>query len=128
MTPTQLQNAAPLVSRAVEFMIQNVETLFNAPPELVQSAEMFLRRRQDGKSMEASFGSPFGAANDNLDSSTEGLLSPAGKRNKRHRRGSTGERHLNIFGFGSDSAQGGRNGRGRHPSSPAATPAGPPDS
>ena len=36
MTPTELQNAASLVSRSVEFMIENVETLFTAPPELVQ--------------------------------------------------------------------------------------------
>ena len=37
---------------------------------------MFLRRRHDSKTLEASFGSPFSSANDNLDSSTEGLLSP----------------------------------------------------
>jgi len=129
MTPVELQNAVTLVSKSVEFMIDNVETLFTAPPELVQSAEMFLRRRNEVKAAEESFGSSFTKANDNMDSSTEGLLSPtAGKRSKRHRRGSTGERHLNIFGFGSDSGQGGRNGRGRHPSSPATTPAGPPDS
>ena len=36
MTPTELQNSAHLVSRAVEFMIDYVEDLFTAPPELVQ--------------------------------------------------------------------------------------------
>ena len=36
MTPVELQNAVTLVSKSVEFMIDNVETLFTAPPELVQ--------------------------------------------------------------------------------------------
>jgi len=129
MTPTELQNAASLVSCAVQFMIDNVDSLFKAPPELVQSSEMFLRRRADAETLERSFGSPFHVPNENLDSSAEGLLSPPGKRGKRHRRGSTGEKSVNVFGFGSNSAQGtGKALRGRHPSSPAIAHTGPPDS
>ena len=42
-----------------------------------QSAEMFLRRRNEANAAEESFGSSFTKANDNLDSSIEGLLSPS---------------------------------------------------